>query len=101
MQPPQESGELVLKPLLAHILAPVSGRVALALIGVTSAVIVDVAFLLDLAEHRTAAGMTRDHPLEREVACHATVLLRQSAVQHALHTLPEFDRNNRLVTALV
>ena len=75
-------------------------RVALALISVTRAVIVDVAFLLDLADHCTAALGASDQPGECEVTCHAAVLLSQPAVHHILHPLPEFDGNNRLVAAL-
>ena len=100
VQPAQEFGELLLDHLLAHILAPAGGRVALALIGVAGAVIIDVTFLLDFAHHCTAAGMASDQPGEGKVACHAAVLLRQPAVHHVLHPLPEFDRNDRLVAAL-
>ena len=67
LQPPQQIGELLLDQLLAHILASARGRVALALISKPGAVVVDVAFLLDLADHRAAAGVAGDQPREGEV----------------------------------
>jgi len=67
VQPAQEFGELLLKHLLAHIFAAAGSRVALALIGMTGAVIVDVAFLLlDLADYRIAARPT--FPTQRQGA---------------------------------
>ena len=57
VQPAQEFGELLLEHLLPNILAPAGRRVAFAFVGVTGAVVVDVAFLLDLADYRAAAGM--------------------------------------------
>ena len=37
---------------------------------------------------------------EGEVACHAAVFFRTSAAQHALHSLPQSDGNQRLVLSL-
>jgi hypothetical protein len=60
VQPAQEFGELPLKHLLADVFTPAGGWVALALPGMGGAVIVDVAFFLDLAYHRAAASLTGD-----------------------------------------
>ena len=55
VQPAEQLGKLGFQRFLAHIFAPAGGRVALALIGVAGAVIVDVTLLLDLADDRTTA----------------------------------------------
>ena len=60
MQPAEQFGELLLQHLLAHILAAAGGRVALAFIGIAGAVVIDVALLLDLADHRAAAFRAGD-----------------------------------------
>jgi hypothetical protein len=49
LQPPKQFGELRFERLLAHMLAPAGGRVALALIGVAGAMIVDITLLLPLS----------------------------------------------------
>jgi hypothetical protein len=54
---------------LANIFAPTGGRVALALIGVAGAMIIDIALLLNLADHGAAAGMAGDQAREGEAAC--------------------------------
>ena len=101
VQPAEQIGELRFQRLLAHILAAAGGRVALAFIGVAGAVVIDVALLLDLADHRAAAVRAGDQAGEGEVVRHAAlVLLGEAAVQHALHALPQFDRDQRLVLAL-
>jgi hypothetical protein len=41
LQPPEQFGELRLQCFLAHILAATGGRVALALIGVAGAIVID------------------------------------------------------------
>ncbi len=91
---------MLFQSFLAHMLAPAQGRVALALIGVAGAMIIDIAFLLDLADHCAAAGMACDQPGKREVMSAALCLLGEAAIQHALHALPKFDRNERLMLAL-
>ena len=88
LQPPEQFGELRFQRLLAHIVAAAGSRVALAFIGVAGAMIIDVAFLLDLADHRAAAGMAGDQPGEGEVVLAALGLLGEAAVEHALHALP-------------
>jgi hypothetical protein len=57
---PQQLGELRFERLLADVFAPARGRVALALISVPGAMIIDVARLLDLPNYRAAAGMAGD-----------------------------------------
>ena len=88
LQPPEQFGELRFERFLADIFAAAGGRVALALIGVAGAMIIDVALLLDLADHRAAAGMAGDQPGEGEVVLAALGLLGEAAVEHALHALP-------------
>nr|WP_256210473.1 hypothetical protein [Nitrosospira multiformis] len=60
MQPTQKFGKLLLKYLFAHIFAAAGRGIALALVSMTCAVIVDVAFLLDFADHCTAASSACD-----------------------------------------
>jgi hypothetical protein len=67
LQPPQQLGELRFERLLADVFAPARGRVALALISIAGAMIIDVARLLDLPDYRAAAGMAGDQPGEGEV----------------------------------
>ena len=88
LQPPEQFGELRFERFLAHILAAAGGRVALALIGVAGAMIIDVALLLDLADHGAAAGMAGDQAREGEIVPAALGLLGEAAVEHALHALP-------------
>ena len=65
LEPPEQFGELRFERFLTDIFASAGSGVALALIGVAGAVIVDVAFLLDLADHRAAADMAGDQPGDR------------------------------------
>jgi hypothetical protein len=62
--------------------------------------VVDVAFLLDLADHGATAGMACDQPGKSEVVLAAFGLLGEAAVEHALRPLPYLDRNKRLVRTL-
>ena len=88
-QPPEQFGELRFERLLAHILAAAGGRVALALIGVAGAMIIDVALLLDLADHRAAALAWQAIRPEKANSCSAALgLLGEAAVEHGLHALP-------------
>jgi hypothetical protein len=87
-QAAEQLGELPFQLLLAHVIAAADGRVSLALIGVAGAVIVDVALLLDLADHRAAALAASDQTRESEVVRHAAVLLDKAAIHHTLHPLP-------------
>ena len=88
-QPAEQFGELRFERLLAHILAAAGGRVALAFIGVAGAVVIDVALLLDLADHRAAAAWRRRSGPRRRSRAHAALgLLGEAAVEHALHPLP-------------
>ena len=100
MQPPKQTGELLLQDLLPHILSSAGGGVALAFIGIAGAVVINVALFLDFPDDRAAAFRASDQPREGEVVCHAAVLLGEAAIQHGLHTLPQFDRDQRLVPAL-
>ncbi len=50
--------------------------------------IVDVAFLLDLADHGTAAGMAGDQARKGEVVPAALGLLGDAAGENALYALP-------------
>ena len=68
--------------------AAAGGRVALALIGVAGAMIIDVALLLDLADHGAAAGMAGDQARKGEVMPAALGLAGEAAVEHALNALP-------------
>jgi hypothetical protein len=63
---PKSSRIVALAPPRAHIYAG-GRRLALAFISMTSAAMIDVAFLLDLSDHRTAAGMAGHQPGEGEV----------------------------------
>ena len=87
-KPPEQFGELRFERFLADIFAAAGRRVALALIGVAGAMIIDVALLLDLADHGAAAGMAGDQPGKGEVMPAALSLLGEAAVEHALHALP-------------
>ena len=62
--------------------------------------IIDVALLLDFADNRAAALRAGNQAREREVMPAALGLLREAAVEHALHLLPQLDRDQRLVLAL-
>src|SRR5271170_2665669 len=66
-KPPEQFGELRFQRFLTHMLAAARCRGALVLIGVASAMIIDVALLLDLADNGTAAGMAADQAREGEV----------------------------------
>ena len=59
LQPAEQFGELLLQHFLAHIAAAAGGRVALHL-WVAGAMIIDVALLLDLPDHRAAAVAAGD-----------------------------------------
>ncbi|MCO5156828.1 MAG: hypothetical protein M9945_08745 [Aquamicrobium sp.] len=97
----EHGGELLLKNLLAHILAATGCGLAPAFVGVAGAVIVDVFLLLDLADHRAAAARAGDQAREGEVVGHAPMLAGVPAIHHALHPLPCLDRDQRLVLALI
>ena len=96
----EQLGELLLQHLLAHIAAAAGGRIALAFIGVSGAVVIDVALLLDLTDHRAAAFGAGDQTGEGEIVLAALGLLAIAAVENALNPLPQFDRNERLVPPL-
>ena len=88
LQPPQQVGELRFERLLADVFAPARGRVALALISIAGAMIIDVARPLDLADYRAAAGMAGDQPGKGKIMLAALGLLGETAIEHALHALP-------------
>ncbi|MCI0340255.1 MAG: hypothetical protein L0216_03760 [Planctomycetales bacterium] len=69
-------------------------------LGVRAAV-VDVAPLLDVADHRASAPATLDEPGEGEVVFHLPVALHESAVEGLLDLLPQFAGHERRVGALV
>jgi len=96
-QPAKQLSELSLQRFLAHMLAPARCRIALAFIRVAGAVVVNVTLLLDLADHRASASGTGDQPREGEVVRHAAALLGEAAAHYALHPLPQFYRDQRLV----
>jgi hypothetical protein len=100
LQLPEQFGELLFQCFLAHIVAAAGGRIALALIGVASAMVIDVAFLLDLADHGAATGMAGDQPGKSEIMLAALGLLAEAAVKNGLHALPQVDRDERFVLAL-
>ena len=62
--------------------------------------VLDIALLLYLADHRAAAGAAGDQAGEGEVVRRPAVLLGETAVEHVLHPLPEIDRDDRLVAPL-
>ena len=97
---PEQFGELRFEHFLADMLAAAGCRVALASIGVTGAVIIDVSLLLDLADNGAAAGMAGNQPGKGEVVPTALTLLGEASVEHALHPFPEFHWHQRLVLAL-
>ena len=87
-EPSEQFSELRFERFLAHMLPAARGRVALTLIGVAGAMVIDVALLLDLADHGAAAGMAGDEAREGEVMPAPLGLAREAAVEHALHALP-------------
>src|SRR5688500_16428905 len=66
----------------------------------TRAVIVDIALLLDFADHRAATLRALDQAREGEVMLPALRFLRKAAVEHGMHPIPQFDGDQRLVPAL-
>jgi hypothetical protein len=50
--------------------------------------IIDVAFLLDLADHGATAGMAGNQPGKGEVVFAALGFLGEAAVEHTLYALP-------------
>src|SRR5205823_5461361 len=97
---PEQFSKLRLERLFAHVLAAAGGRVALTFIGVTGAMIIDIALLLDLADHRAAALLARNHAREGKVAPAAPSIIREASINHVLNALPQFDRHQGLVLAL-
>ena len=93
MQPTQEFGELLLKHFLAHIFTPAGCRVALALIGMTGAVIVDVAFLLDSPTTAQPQAWQAISPEKAKLLSRggASSLVGRPS---PLDSLPEFDGND-------
>ena len=87
-KPPEQFGELRLERLFAHMLPTANRGRALALIGPARAVIVDVAFLLDLRHDRAATGAARDETREGEVAMPLPELLGETPVHDSLNALP-------------
>ena len=55
-QPAKQLGELRFEHLLAHIFPTARGRVSAAFIRVAGAMVINIALLLDLADHRAAAS---------------------------------------------
>ena len=51
----EQFGEPLLQHFLARVLTPAIRRIALTFIGVSSAVVIDVALLFDFTDHRAAA----------------------------------------------
>ena len=96
-QSAEQFRELRFERLLADIAAAARGRVTLALIGISGAMIIDVALLLDLADHRAAAAWPGDQAGEGEIMLAALGLADIAAVQHALNPLPQLDRDEWLV----
>jgi hypothetical protein len=97
---PEQFSELRFERFLADIFAtPVRG-VSLALISVAGAVIIDVAFFLDLADHRAAAGVAGDQARESEVMLAALGLFGETPIENALHPFPKLDGHQRFVLAL-
>src|ERR1700691_2419237 len=66
-KPPEQFGELRFERFLAHMLAAAGCWGALGFISVAGAMIIDVALLLDLADHGAAAGMAGNQPGKGEV----------------------------------
>ena len=82
--------KLLLQRLLAHIVAATGGRVMQALIGISGAVIIDVAFLLNLADHRAATLGAGNQTGEGEIMLAALGLADVATVENALNPLPQF-----------
>jgi hypothetical protein len=66
------------------------GRVTEALIGISGAVIIDVAFLLNLPDHRAAALGAGNQTGEGEIMLAALGLADVAAVENALNPFPQF-----------
>ena len=93
-QPAEQLRKLTLNDFFANI-----GLFATAL--VAAAVVVNVTLLLHLADNRTSAMAAGDQPRERKIVFHAAMLLSVPVIEDALHALPQFGRDQRLVLAQV
>src|SRR5438046_6710921 len=87
-EPAKQFSELRFECLLAHMLAAAEGRVASALISVAGTMVIDVALLLDFADHRAAAFSAGDQPREGEVVPAALGFVGEAAIEHALNPFP-------------
>src|SRR6516162_4628784 len=88
-QPAEQPSEPPLQFLLTYILAAARHRVAFAFVGITGAMVIDVALLLDLADHRAAAPRAGDQPGEGKIMPYPPMLLGEPAGHHTLHLLPQ------------
>ena len=87
-QAAEQFGELRFNRFLADVFAAAASRIALALICVASAMIVYVAFLLDLAHHGAAAGMAGDQAREGKIPPAFLGAARVAPVHDVLHPFP-------------
>lgn len=101
VQPVEQVGECLIEHLLADIFAAAITVPASAFVGMPRAVIVDVFALLDLSDNGAAAFGAGHQAGERELVSHRVGRHRIAARQDALHPLPQFDRYERFVLALV
>src|SRR5262245_61512484 len=62
--------------------------------------VIDVALLLDLADHGAAALSAGDETRKGEVVLPALGLLGEAPVEHSPHPLPKLDGHERIVPAL-
>jgi hypothetical protein len=65
---------------------------ALGFIGVAGAMIIDVALLLDFADHRAAALFARNQAREGEVVAARLSIVRETSMDYVLNALPKFER---------
>ncbi|MCY4326353.1 MAG: hypothetical protein OXC53_02010 [Rhodobacteraceae bacterium] len=100
-QSAQHLGELIFKDFLAHMLPATGRRIACAFLGIARAVIIDVFLLLHLTDNGAPTSGTGDQPGKREVMFGTFRFPRRPAVQDGLDPLPQFDRNERDMLALI
>src|SRR5436305_10639385 len=81
--------------------AAADGGIAPAFIGIAGAMVIDVAFFLDLADDRATALRAGNKTGEGKIVFHAPRLLGVTAVEDALHAFPQFARDQRLVLTQV
>ncbi|WP_245520361.1 MULTISPECIES: hypothetical protein [unclassified Mesorhizobium] len=97
----QQGAKGLFEDLLADVFAAALGIAAAAFVVVTGAVVVGVFSFLDLGHDRAAASGTGHQAAEGEFIAVGMDGGRVPTSQHALHALPQLDRDQRLMLAVV